>query len=106
MASTKLKNLLNPCGNGDLADMVGRAQAMGELTERLQDKLPAQLADSVVAANINADGRLIVIAKSPAWAARLRFEADTMIGIARTVYDRVDGCSVRVSHDLASDPSQ
>jgi len=100
MSSKKLKNLLNPCGNGDLANMVERAQTMGELTKRLQDVLSAELASSLVAANINADGRLIVIAKSPAWAARLRFETDALIAAAKETDDGVSGCSVRVAHEL------
>lgn len=100
MSSKKLKNLLNPSGNGDLADMVERAQAMGELTKRLQSVLSAELASSLVAANINADGRLILIAKSPAWAARLRFETDRLIATAQQTDDSVSGCSVRVTHEF------
>ena len=99
MSSKKLKNLLNPSGNGDLANMVERAQAVGELTRKLQNVLSDDLAASVVAANISAEKRLIVIAKSPAWAARLRFESDKLIAAAQEEDGSVSGCSVRVTHD-------
>ena len=99
MPSKKLKNLLNPSGNGDLANMVERAQAMGELTQRLQSVLSAELASSLVAANISAEKELIVIARSPAWAARLRFETDKLIAAAQEADSSVSGCSVRVTHD-------
>ena len=100
MSSKKLKNLLNPSGNGDLADMVERAQAMGELTRRLQSVLSPELASSLVAANISPEKRLIVIAKSPAWAARLRFETDKLLAAAQETDGSINGCSVRVTHDF------
>lgn len=79
--------------------MVERARTLGELTARLQAALPAELGPSLVAANVRTDGRLVVIAGSPARAARLRFEADTLLAAARADGHAVESLVVRVSHD-------
>jgi hypothetical protein len=100
MSSKNLKNLLNSSEIGELADIVQRAQAMGELTVTLSAALPTDLGGSLIAANIRDDGELVVIARSPAWAARLRFETESLLAAARNTGAKVTGCSVRVSHDL------
>jgi len=79
--------------------MVERAQAMGALTESLAAALPDDFAGSLVAANIRDDGELVVIAASPAWASRLRFETEKLIAAANQTDQQVTHCSVRVSHD-------
>lgn len=80
--------------------MVERARAMGALTKRLQNVLSTELAENIVAANISADKQLVIIARSPAWAARLRFEAEALIAAARETDEDVSVCSVRVSHGV------
>ena len=47
-----------------------------------------------------ADGELIVIADSPAWAARLRFEGDKLLAAARDAGEQVTTVSVRVTHNV------
>lgn len=97
MSTEKLKNLLNPCGNGELADMVQRAQSMGALSEALIEALPGDFATSIVAANIRDNRHLVVVAATSAWAARLRFEAALLQEAARKFGASVDSVSVRVA---------
>lgn len=97
MASDELKNLLNPNSGGELGDIVRRAREMGELTHVLSKALPAEYAGAIVAANLREDGDLVIIAASPAWASRLRYEAETLLEAARGAGLRANACRVRVS---------
>jgi len=97
MASDELKNLLNPCSDGELGDIVRRAREMGELTHVLCKGLPGDYAGAIVAANLREDGDLVVIAASSAWASRLRYETDAMLSAARKVGLNPTACRVRVS---------
>ena len=97
MAQNDLKNLLNPCSDGDLGDIVRRAKELGELTNRLARALPEDLSGAIVAANVRENGELVVIAASSAWASRLRYESDTLLAAARAAGVKADICRVRVS---------
>ncbi len=97
MPANELKNLLKPSGDGDLGKIVRRAREMGELTEILASALPADQAPGIAAANLRDDGELVVIASSPAWASRLRYEADTLLDAARSVGLEAHTCRIRVS---------
>ena len=97
MATKQLGNLLSPCNDGDLGDLVRRAREMGELTGILAGALPAEHAQGVVAANVREDGELVVIAASPAWASRLRYEADTLLKAAQEAGIKAHTCRIRVS---------
>ncbi|MDH3614155.1 MAG: DUF721 domain-containing protein [Gammaproteobacteria bacterium] len=99
MSIKRLQNLLNPNEDGGLGEIVRHAQDMGELVQMLQDSLPGDVAISVKAANIRDDGGLVVLASSPAWAAKLRFEADTLLEAARKTGVEVTNCTIRVSKD-------
>ena len=80
--------------------MVQRAQAMADLAQRLAAAMPDDLKGGIRAANVRDDGELVVIADTPAWAARLRFEGDKLLAAARAAGERVTVISVRVSHDV------
>ena len=97
MAQNDLKKLLNPNNDGELADVIRRAREMGELTHILCDRLPAEYQGSIAAANVRDDGSLVVIATSPAWASRLRYETDALLAAARDAGRNVSQCRVRVS---------
>ena len=97
MGAKSLENLLNPRKDGDLASLVRRAQDMGELASALVQALPPDEGASILAANIRDDGELVVLCRSPAWASRLRFAADTLIAAARARGAEVSRCSVRVA---------
>jgi hypothetical protein len=97
MSIKSLENLLNPNDNGGLGDIIRHARDMGELVGQLQAALPDDMNDCIRAANIRDNGELVVLAASPAWAAKLRFEADTLIDAARKTGATVSSCRVRVS---------
>ena len=97
MAENDLKNLLNPNSGGDLGKLVQRARELGELTHTLCESLPDEFSGAIVAANVRADGDLVVIAASSAWASRLRYEADALLAAARGAGLTAHSCRVRVS---------
>ena len=97
MTAKSLEKLLKPSHGGDLGDVIRRAQEMGELTAALASGLPPELAEGIVAANIRENGELVVICRSSAWASRLRFETESILGAARRTGAEVDSCTVRVS---------
>ncbi|NIA27160.1 MAG: DUF721 domain-containing protein [Desulfobulbaceae bacterium] len=99
MPIKSLENLLNLNENGGLGDIIRHARDMGELVALLQASLPKEEAESVVAANIRDDGELVVLASSPAWAAKLRFEAESLMIAARQTGAEVTACSVRVNRN-------
>ena len=97
MAQNDLKKLLNPNNDGELAGVIRRAREMGELAHVLSESLPDDYADAIAAANVRDDGSLVVIATSPAWASRLRYETDVLLAAARDSGRIVSQCRVRVS---------
>jgi len=97
MPIKRLENLLNPNNDGGLGDIIRHAQDMGELGQSLQPQLPEESAANIIAANVRDDGELVVLASSPAWAAKLRFEADVLMAAARRSGAEVSSCRVRVS---------
>ena len=99
MSIKSLENLLNPNDNGGLGDIVRHAREMGELVGALQRALPEEFAQHVLAANVRDDGELVVLTSSPAWAAKLRFEADALMCAARQSSAPVTACKVRVRRD-------
>ena len=70
---------------------------MGDLVLRLQRSVGGDEGASIRAANVREDGTLVVLASSPAWAARLRFESDKLLAAARDGGASVTDCKVRVS---------
>ncbi|MGB5257708.1 MAG: DciA family protein [Woeseiaceae bacterium] len=97
MASKQLGNLLNPCNDGDLGDIVRRAREMGELTGVLARALPEEQARAIVAANVREGGELVVIAATSAWASRLRYETEVLLAAARASGFEAHTCRIRVS---------
>ena len=97
MSSNKLKNLLNPRNDGDLGDLVNRAQRMGELTDILSRALPESDRGAIVAANVREDGELVVICASSAWASRLRYETEKLLEAAKDAGFPAHTCRIRVS---------
>jgi hypothetical protein len=100
MAAKSLENLLNPSKDGDLANIVRRAQDMGELACALVRALPPEEGAAIIAANVREDGELVVLCQSSAWASRLRFSADALLEAANARGATVSRCSVRVARNL------
>ena len=97
MAEKNLGKLLNPLQNGELGKIVRRAREMGELAEVLARALPEAEAANLVAANIRDDGELVVLCRSPAWAARFRFEEQALLSAARAHDVRASRVTIRVA---------
>ena len=97
MATNKLENLLNPCTDGGLGDLISRAQRMGELTSILSNALPESDRGAIVAANLREDGELVSICSSSAWASRLRYETELLLMAAKDAGVLAHTCRVRVS---------
>jgi hypothetical protein len=97
MPASKLEDLLKSSKNSDLKDLVGRAEAMGSLTQMLSAALPPELAGAIVAANVRAEGELVVICSSSAWASRIRFENSALLEAASSHGHQVTHLTVRVS---------
>jgi hypothetical protein len=99
MPIKRLENLLKPSDDGGLGDIIRHARDMGELAQILQKSLPGDCSTSISAANIRDNGELIVLASTPAWAAKLRFEANNLIKAARASGAEVTSCRVRVNRN-------
>ena len=97
MPIKRLENLLHPSTDGDLGEIVRHAQDMGELAQNLRDSLPEDAASGILAANIRGNGELVVLAATPAWAAKLRFEEEALMAAASATGADVTSCKVRVS---------
>ncbi|MBL8225109.1 MAG: DUF721 domain-containing protein [Chromatiales bacterium] len=80
-----------PVNLGDLfrspgSSLGGLARAAAgrmELLDLLRARLPAELQACLVGCNVRDDGTLVLTASSPAWAARLRFEAPGLLACCR-----------------------
>ena len=97
MPIKRLENLLNPNADGDLGEIVQHAQDMGQLAQTLRDSLPEDEACGILAANVRDDGELVVLAATPAWAAKLRFEEKALMAAARATGAEISSCKIRVS---------
>ena len=97
MPAKRLENLLNPSTGEGLGDIVRHARDMGRLVHILREALPGEDAEGILAANIRHDGELVVLASTPAWAAKLRFETDKLVEAAQLAGNEVISCRVRVS---------
>jgi hypothetical protein len=101
MSVISLENLLKSGDSDRLGKLVDKAQNMGKLTHILQSALDANLASSLIAANLRDGGELVLICESSAWAARLRYEADTLVQAARDAGLDASSCRVCVSRNQA-----
>jgi hypothetical protein len=99
MTAKSLDSLLNPSKDGDLANIVRRAQDMGELASALMRVLSPEEGASILAANVRDDGELVVLCRSSAWASRLRFSANALLEAAKARGATVSRCTVRVARN-------
>jgi len=78
-----LEKLLKKGADQGLGKIVQRAQHMDQLSRCVEAALCADLASQVLAANLREDGELVVVCRSSAGAARLRFEEEAILKAAR-----------------------
>jgi hypothetical protein len=100
MPATKLEDLLNARGSGNLDQLIRRAADMNSLVGVLRDSLAPALADHLIAANVRGDGELVLICSSSAWAARCRFESDALLARARTAGFEATSLHVTVTQQV------
>lgn len=97
MALIRLDQLLGSPSRQGLDDLVRQAREMSGLTERLRSALPAGIRPHLVAANLRDGGELVLLCRSPAWAARLRYERDALLDAVRGAGADVSRVSIRVA---------
>ncbi len=97
MALTRLGKLLEGREGGALRKVVGRAREMDGLAARLRAAVDPEAAVHLLAANLREDGELTLVCSSPAWAARLRFESETLLAAARAAGFEAQRCGVKVA---------
>ena len=96
MTTRKLDDILQ--SGSDLAALATRARQMQSLCDAVRGALPAPLAAAIIATSCHEEDRtLVVIAASPAFAARLRFHSDDLLSAARAHGVHAARCRVRVS---------
>jgi hypothetical protein len=96
MPITRLDNLLNSAQGTSLDKVIRRARDMDDLTTRLRRSLEPEMAAQLLGANLRDDGQLVLICGSSAWAAKLRFESETLLDVARQGGAHATSCRVRV----------
>jgi predicted nucleic acid-binding Zn ribbon protein len=99
MSIVQLEKLLKSTTGGALEDLVKRAEGMDRLLSGLKKALEPALASHLKGVNLRPDGQLVVVAESPAWAARLRFEADKLMAAAQDGGAKVNSCKVIVAKE-------
>jgi hypothetical protein len=101
MSNSDLKPLSELMFNADgpLHDLAVQAARRTDLTGYLRAGLPTELQDHLRAGNARPDGTLVVMADSPAWAARLRFEGALLLARCREVHPEIQRIKVRVLAD-------
>ena len=100
MAIVRLDKLLQS-GSGDrLDELVQRAKNMGDLAQILRSSLPEDAAPHLLAANMRDECELVLICSSSPWAARMRFESETVLKAARKAGIDAKTCRVKVGTPL------
>jgi hypothetical protein len=101
MSNNDLKSLSELVfdAEGPLHDLAIQAARRTDLTGYLRAGLSAELRDHLRAGNPRPDGTLVIMADSPAWAARLRFEGGLLLARCREVHPEVQRIKVRVLAD-------
>lgn len=97
MALIRLDQLLGDASRDGLERLVRQARDMSGLADRLQAVLPPEFRPHLVAANLKESGELVLVASSPPWAARLRFEAEGLLEAARAAGAEASRVSVKVA---------
>ncbi len=99
MTIVQLESLLKSTTGGPLEELVQKAAGMERLLGVLKAALEPAMAPRLKGVNLRPDGELVLVAESPSWAARLRFEADKLMAAARESGASVSACKVIVAKD-------
>ena len=96
----RLDTLLNTPATSGLETLIQKAQNMDDLAHKLRKSLNPALAAELLAVNLRQEGELVVICSSPAWAARMRYEANALIKAAQLAGVEANECRFRVAHPV------
>ena len=72
MGASSVADLL---GTGNLGRLTAESRRLRELAEAIRARLPEDEAAHLVAANTDAEGRLVLVMDASVWAARVRYMA-------------------------------
>ncbi len=99
MSTDKAKSLSQLIGapHSGLQDLDAKARLRSSLGDHLRSRLGEPLGDAISHCNIRDDGTLVIVASSPEWAARLRFEQQQLLGLARDFGATAHTVKVRVA---------
>lgn len=99
MLNKQAKSLAELIGSSDtgFANLAGAARLRANLSDYLRNNIDKSLTGGFVHCNIRDGNTLIIIASSPEWASRLRFEAQQFIDLCRKQEVLVETVKVRVS---------
>ena len=76
----------------NVAELVTQARQLGHLSDIVQAMLEPSLADHCHLAHFDGS-RMVLVADSPAWAARLRFSLDTLVSQLKQYSNKFHGLS-------------
>lgn len=96
MANSKSINELLNGGGKRLSSLAARIAARSTTLEHVCAALPAELAQAVVSAGLE-EGTLTIAVASAAWAARLRYSADSLRSpVGDALGAQIDGVRIKV----------
>ena len=82
--------------DGSISSLAREARLREDLSTHLRTHLPEPLADGFLHCNLRQGGLLVVLATSPEWASRLRFEADRIRQLCADHGTEVTSIRIRV----------
>jgi hypothetical protein len=91
---------------GDLSRLASEARARRELVVRVRAELDSAEAEHVISACVNAADELVVGMDSSAWAARLRYSRDELLGFSLKVRVTAPGSTPAGSAAAGAEASQ
>ncbi len=100
MSIISLEKLLKSDAPGTLNKIVQTAQNMDKLTSALRQRLSPDAAANLLAATVDENEALTLIATSSAWATTLRFESETLLTAAIEHGEKVSSCRVSVTKNF------
>ena len=95
--SPKLLSELIASKQSSLGQLAAQAQARATLTDDIRNGLPHELAAELVHCSLDDDGTLTIRTSGPEWAARLRFETERLLNLARQNHPQTTQVKIRVA---------
>jgi len=80
-----------------LGQLAAQAQERASLADDIRNGLSPELADALIHCSIDKDGTMTIRASGPEWAARLRFETEHLLGLARQNHPQTTQVKIRVA---------